>query len=245
MKDYSLYNTIYNNNLKASGGSTIAVANSVPQKRIPLDTGLQAVAVEVTLHRPLIICSIYLPPNVTLTYEDLDNLVGQLPQPFLLLGDFNAHNPMWGSASTNNKGNITEKLIEDHQLCLLNDKSKTYLHPASGSFSCIDLSLEHPALYLDFDWSVLDDQYGSDHFPLLITSNDSSSTDERVYFKFSKADSEKFNRLCCEDLTEPSFFFDSPDQADRFAFIQNAIARDCIPTSKVSNKSKIKKKNLV
>ena len=55
---------------------------------------------------------------------------------------------MWGIASTNNKGNITEKLIENLELCLLNNKSKTYLHPSSGSFSCIDLSLAHPTIYL-------------------------------------------------------------------------------------------------
>ncbi|KJV98875.1 hypothetical protein RAMDARK_1872 [Rickettsia amblyommatis str. Darkwater] len=29
--------------------------------------------------------------------QELQGLVGQLPQPFLILGDFNAHHPMWGS----------------------------------------------------------------------------------------------------------------------------------------------------
>ena len=33
------------------------------------------------------------------------------------------------------------------------DKSYTYLHPATGTFSSIDLSLCHPSLLLDFDWS--------------------------------------------------------------------------------------------
>ena len=240
LKDYTLYNTICNDNARASGGSTIAVANCVPQRQIELKTNLQAVAVEVTLHRPLSICSLYLPPNLTLSVDDLDNIANQLPQPYLLLGDFNAHNPMWGSTSINNKGNVTEKFIDNLQLCLLNDKSSTYLHPATGSFSCIDLSLAHPSIYLDFAWSVLDEQYGSDHFPLLLTSNDSVPVEDRFYFKFKKADWEQFQQLCSEDLTE-SEFLDTPYQADRFASILHTIASETIPKSRINSTSKIKK----
>ena len=49
----------------------------------------------------------------------------------------------------------------------MNDKSYTYLHPATGTFSSLDLSLCHPSLLLGFDWSVCEDQHGSDHFPEL------------------------------------------------------------------------------
>ena len=40
----------------------------------------------------------------------------------------------------------------------MNDKSYTYLHPATGTFSSLDLSLCHSSLLLDFDWSVCEDQ---------------------------------------------------------------------------------------
>ena len=36
----------------------------------------------------------------------------------------------------------------------MNDKSNTYMHHPTGSFSSIDLSLCHPSLFLDFNWSV-------------------------------------------------------------------------------------------
>ena len=52
----------------------------------------------------------------------------------------------------------------------MNDKSHTYLHPATGTFSSLDLSLCHPSLLLDFESYVCDDQYGSDHFPIVIES---------------------------------------------------------------------------
>jgi hypothetical protein len=118
-------------------------------KRTKLYTKLQAIAAQVTYHRPLKICSLYLPPNITVTSDELESIVRQLPSPLLFLGDFNAHNPMWGSTSTNDKGNITEKLIDNFQPCILNNLSPTYLHPDTGTFSCIDFSIFHSTIYLD------------------------------------------------------------------------------------------------
>ena len=216
------------------------VLNSTPQKQIQLQTNLQAVAVEMTLHRPITICSLYLPPNMSISVQDLENLTQQLPEPYLLVGDFNSHNPMWGSATTNNKGNVIEKLIDNLQLCLLNDKSPTYLHPASGNFSCIDLTLSHPLIYLDYNWSVLDDQYGSDHFPLLLTSNTSVPENNRTYYKFSKADWEQFNTLCSEQLNVQKFT-DCSDICNQFTTTLSNIANKCIPkTSKNPSKKQRK-----
>jgi len=43
---------------------------------------------------------------------------------------------------------------EAQSLCLLNGSS-TYLHPATGSLSSIDISISDPSLFLDFTWQVL------------------------------------------------------------------------------------------
>jgi hypothetical protein len=81
------------------------------------------------------------------------------------MGDFNAHNPLWGSDKTSNKGKKLEDAISCHNLCILNDGSKTYLHPGNGSYSSIDVSIVDPSLLLDLNWTVHDDLCGSDHFP--------------------------------------------------------------------------------
>jgi hypothetical protein len=199
IKDYTLYNYICTSNARTSGGTSI-IANCVLQKELKLNTRLQAIAVQVTLHRPVTICSLYPPPNITVTNDEL--LFDNYHHLSFSFGDFNAHNPMWGSISTKNKGNITEQLIDNFKLCLLNNPSPTYLHPATCTFSCIDLSIVHSAIYLDFDWKVLDDQYGSDHYPLLLTSNDSIPDERRQIFKFKKVDWETFTRLSSIDLTK-------------------------------------------
>ena len=156
---------------RASGGTSIIIKKTTPHRHIPLNTNLQAVAVNFSLQKAITLCSIYIPPSHKLDSRELDDLVVQLPSPFILLGDMNAHNISWGNNDTNNKGLKIEKLIADHDLCLWNDGSPTYIHPATGSFSAIDLSLCSPSLFMDFEWEVHDDLCGSGHFPTLLHFN--------------------------------------------------------------------------
>ena len=120
--------------------------NRAPHSIIPLNTTLQAMAVSVTLHRVITFCSIYIPPNLNLITNELDNIVQQLPTPFVLLGDFNAHNILWGSNYISDRAHKIEDFISRHDLCLYNTKSPTYLHPGPGTYTCIDLTICSPPL---------------------------------------------------------------------------------------------------
>ena len=204
-----------------------------------MDTSIQSVALHVTLHRPITFCSIYIPPKSKLNLEDLDHLLNQLPQPYFLMGDFNGHHEFWGCSDSNSRGQIIETFIERNSLCLLNDKSKTYLHPATGHYSSLDLSICHPSLFLDFEWKVLDDLHGSDHFPIIVSSTLQQTSDHPTYFKFNKADWEKFQSLCKDDLTLENFtnFF---DPVDRFSIILSDIADKSIPKTSGNGKHKNK-----
>ena len=71
----------------------------------------------------------------------------KLPKPFMLLGDFNGHHTMWGCRDINPRGRIIEDFLSEENLCIFNDDTTTYLHPASGSATAIDLSLCDPDLY--------------------------------------------------------------------------------------------------
>ena len=66
-----------------------------------------------------------------------------------------------------NKGHQLEDLIIKNDLILFNDKSHTYFHSASGTFTSIDLTHSSPSLFLHFSWKVGPDPCGSDHFPIL------------------------------------------------------------------------------
>ena len=177
---------------RVSGGTSIIVKSNVPHSRFDLNTNLQAVAVNVTLSKKVTICSIYLPASDTLSKNSLVNLIDQLPHPFMLVGDFNGHSKVWGCSDTNDRGEIIEDIIAENDLCLLNEKQPTYLHPPTGNYYAIDLSLCHPNIYLDFDWSVCDDLDGSDHFPILIKETDPSDDEQHCRWNLKKANWETF-----------------------------------------------------
>ena len=42
---------------------------------------------------------------------DLQNVIDQLPSPFILMGDFNGHHTLWGCEDVNNRGQQLEDLI--------------------------------------------------------------------------------------------------------------------------------------
>ena len=78
-----------------------------------------------TLHRTISICSVYIPPRAKIEQKDLDEIMSQLPTPYLLLGDFNGHNVIWGSDDVNERGRIIENFINKNNLCLFNDNKPT------------------------------------------------------------------------------------------------------------------------
>jgi len=132
------------------GGVSLLIKKNIPHSQILLKTPLQAVAATVSCHRPISVCSIYIPPNSVLNTKDMEDLLIQLPSPRLIMGDFNAHSPVWGGDNLDARGRIIEEFVSNNNLCILNDKSYTYIHPASGSRTAIDLAIRDPHLFLDF-----------------------------------------------------------------------------------------------
>ena len=66
IRGYTMYNHIHKSGDRASGGSSIVVNNSIPKSQIQFNTNIQAVAVKVTLHKTIHVCSIYLPQGIIL-----------------------------------------------------------------------------------------------------------------------------------------------------------------------------------
>ena len=95
LRNYNLFNTFAVGDGRGTGGVAIIINNKCPSSQIHLKTNIQAVAVSVTLHQTISICSIYIPPRSKIVEKDLDEIVNQLPTPLLLLGDFNRHNFIW------------------------------------------------------------------------------------------------------------------------------------------------------
>ena len=208
---YTGYHQYFTENQIASGGTSIYVNRQIPSSRIPLNTSLQAVAARVSLHRPTTICSIYIPPDRKLEIKELEKLQDQLPAPFLILGDFNAHNPMWGSDSADDKGKIVENFLLRNRTYVLNDGTPTHVVDAlTGKESCIDLSLCDPDLVPNLKWSVHDDRRNSDHYPIIITPDTPQTNTKPQRFNFKRANWDAFQIECSQSLN-PSSTLDFDD----------------------------------
>ena len=213
LKDYS-HDSVFSvgGDGRPTGGSSIFINNNLPHDFIKLQSPLQAVAARVHLHKLITVCSVYISPSFAYSHHDLLDLYRQLPSPVLLLGDFNAHSTTWGCDSTLSDSHPIDSLLEAEELIVLNDGSYTYIHPGNGARTAIDLSVCNPSLALDFKWEVMKDQHGSDHFPILLTT-ESPHGGNIPRWQLQKANWEVYEELCqaritqekaddCEDLIE-------------------------------------------
>ena len=221
-------------NDRATGGVAVLINKSHLFSEVHLNTPLQAVAARVTLNK-VVTFSIYLPLSDHVAKTDLINLTEQLPSPFVLSGDFNGHSPVWGNESYNSRGQMLEDLFPEMDLCILNDGSSTSIHPATGSTSVLDLSICGPSLVLDYEWNIHEDLCGSDHFPVILTSNavEEEATPNRWNFK--KADWLSFQAQCSSELTEEEVM-SAEDPAGQFTDLLIQAADKAIPKTRFSKK---------
>ena len=151
------------------GGVSIYVSNKLPHRRIPIHSTLQAVACSVRAHdRRITICSLYLPPNDNVSFQDIDHLISQLPSPYMICTDANGKHFLWGSDRCDQRGMMWVDVVNQHHLCILNDGQPTRLDEANGTLSHIDLTLASSDIAHLFDWNTDKDLHCSDHFPIYI-----------------------------------------------------------------------------
>ncbi|KAI5747442.1 hypothetical protein M8J77_014609 [Diaphorina citri] len=154
----------------ASGGVATLVHKSIRAKQCTIQSDFEVTVVEVILHKKIQICNVYIPSNKRFSSVDLDNLSNQLRPPFIILGDFNSHNTIWGSTVSNARGKEVEKWFLNKNIHLLNDGSHTYVSMSYNSTSAIDLTFCSNDLGLLLSWDVNKYLHDSDHYPILLKS---------------------------------------------------------------------------
>ena len=109
-----------------------------------------------------------------------------------MIGDFNAHSPIWDIyGRSNNTGKNIEYIIEHLNLGILNDiNSPTYINNFTGKTSCLDLCITAQVLSNKANFTRGQD-LGSDHFPIEITigvSTNKTNLESNKKWKLEKAD---------------------------------------------------------
>lgn len=112
------------------------------------------------------------------TFDDIASLIDD-DSHTILAGDFNAHNIVWNSDHTDSYGEYLLNSIGKKDLSLHNPNTLTHQNPGNGSLSKIDLILSTMNIASNIIISVLDDTWGSDHFPISCSVN----LDKNLYHK--------------------------------------------------------------
>jgi exonuclease III len=174
--NFKNYNTFNKNktcsqDIMASGGVMTLVDKNIHSVSYQIDTNLQAIAVHVTFPLDFILCNVYIDHGISnQTFKDeLEKLIKQLGHSFIITGDFNSHNILWGSHKTDKRGTIITELTDEYSLTILNEKLPTHIADCNGRLTAIDLTICTQNIIHFTEWTVLDDLHSSDHFPILIS----------------------------------------------------------------------------
>ena len=178
---YTLENKLFqNNNQNYCGGLATFFKYGINYKNLKVDSArdqngeikIETQAFEIySSGTPHILANIYSRGCDLESLNKLSSLISAQSElnELVITGDFNSHHPLWGARRSDSHGRAVFEWVEQKGLVLLNDGSPTRLDPGRGIFTCLDLTFTSPKLANRVIWQVINDNWGSDHFPILIS----------------------------------------------------------------------------
>lgn len=159
------YDVIRTNRDTVRGGLVMLLKAGTKYMQLPSPQGIESQVVEVsTANGKLTIVNVYVPPTI-----DID--VGLYQALFtrpntIIVGDLNAKNKLWNSATENGRGRAIETLVTQHNYVVLNTGQPTFQN-SRGHTSHIDLALVSHSLGAKCTWTTMNNTMGSDHMPMI------------------------------------------------------------------------------
>ena len=177
---------------KTGGGLALLIHESVtfiPLPDPPADPHLEYQGIQI---ENLKIVNIYIPPvSSCSTPNYTPDLSRFLPDnDALVLGDLNAHDPLWDPHVNGDlRGSQISDSIDTSNFGVLNDGSATRIPTGDASISAPDLSLASLSILPYTEWTT-QKTLGSDHLPILInleTNIKFTTSDNKTFTNFKKA----------------------------------------------------------
>lgn len=153
---------------RSKGGVLIAVKNILKTTLLSNPTQPNNQSIEIIIernNRPLHIISYYSPPREPISPAIIQKCSNKNT---ILLGDLNAHNIIFGSSKTSEKGKALLEICDIHNLTIINQNTKTRLNPINNNTELLDYAITSNDLATKtHSVQILEDDLISDHFPLL------------------------------------------------------------------------------
>ena len=149
------------------------------------------------------------------------------------VGDFNAHNPLWGSERVDHNGKVVEDFLDRNDYVVLNDGRPTRYNLLSNTCSHIDLSFATSNLARVRKWDVMDRySMGSDHCPIYCRFGRRLTVEIEelgIRYNFSRANWGEFMRIASELVGEVCSDGSINDWNSSLGEVLNRAARGAAP----------------
>lgn len=238
-KGYNIY-CDFNEPIPGKGLGSL-IRKDISHMKIDLNTRLQASAFRIGLRRSYTICNIYMSPNSHVQLNEITNLIDQLPAPTIICGDFNCRHELWDDQydGSDARAGVVEAMLLSSAMTVLNSGEATHFHLQTASSSAIDLSICTSNVATRFNWSVLDDLYGSDHFPLIVQEIQDEAHIAEQRFQEFRADWTAYERETLIPNLEDTLDQHTVDElVEQYNSIIITAANKTIPKSNIGTRSK-------
>lgn len=168
------YRVFRHDRIERGGGTAIIIKNRfdfTPIRNLNNNNifDVEVCGIKLMLNKNIInLLSFYSPPNRIIDDQFWQFLFQNIQGEILIAGDFNGHNPAWGSVKSNRAGISILENMEKYDLIILNDGSPTMVPKPNQIQSSIDLTFATPSLAAKINWEVDDQHLGSDHLPISV-----------------------------------------------------------------------------
>ena len=216
------------------GGLLTMVKSGLSYCRLPNPTTLEALVIRVKLQtRSVIIVNVYHAPRTSFDEAAYRQLLTEYSQDTIILGDLNAHSPLFGANSTDTRGRVLEDLIDHYNLVVLNTGVGTHVL-CDGSTSHLDVAMASNNIARVASWSVHCDTLGSDHLPVFINLQDPAVVDDVLppHWAYKRANWDGFKTDCRQLLTPDIIDEDIPASCNRLVKVIINAAEANIPVVK-------------
>ena len=199
-----------------------------------------AISLELSNNQNLTLATIYCPngnPN-----SSLFQIVNNLSDNVMFVGDFNSKLESFGCAHRNPSGPMLKNIQKQLNLINLNNDEHTHMDRAKGSTDILDMAFISPNLAKhDIQFQISDD-LGSDHLPIEISIDTPPPTPRNTFtshtkYKFDQTDREVFESTLEEALGSADFSgqlstSDLDKYADFFLTAVSTAVHKAIPKAK-------------
>jgi ribonuclease HI len=143
----------------------------------------------------------YIPPNANISETDLRSIFDITDESYIILGDLNAHNEIWGCFENNQRGRWLLDAIESNDAVLMNTGAVTRVSCPPQRDSAVDMAICSRDVGLSQTWTPIENTFDSDHLPILIEITVAGARPKKLTKRmdvYKHIDKEKF----CNEIRE-------------------------------------------